>query len=65
MATSSIIENIRVNNPKALEEFASALDAAENNYHPRTDEERSGVITDPERIRSIVKKALNKKGIQL
>ena len=29
MATSSIIDNIRINNPKVLEEYAAAMEAAE------------------------------------
>ena len=59
MATSSLLEHIRVNNPKAVEEFVAAMEAsAKAPIKPRTDDERSGVVTDPERIRSFVTKAL-------
>ena len=30
MATSSILENIYVNNPKAIEEFVAAMDSRRN-----------------------------------
>ena len=65
MATSSIIENIRVNNPQLLEEYVASMEAAANSpLQPRTEEERSGVVTDSARIRNFVKKALEKKGVQ-
>ena len=65
MATSSIIENIRVNNPKAVEEFVAAMEAsAKKPIHPRTDDQRSGVCTDRERIRSFITKALRNGNIQ-
>ena len=33
MATSSIIEKIQVNNPKAIEAFVEAMDSSGENYH--------------------------------
>ena len=65
MATSSIIENIRVNNPKLLEEYVEAMEASAKNYQPRTEDQKSGVITDPERIKAIVAKALARKGVKV
>lgn len=65
MATSSIIENIRVNNPRALEELAAAMEDSAKNYRPRTDAERSGLVTDKEETRTFMAKALAKKGIKL
>lgn len=65
MATSSIIENIRVNNPRALEEYAEAMESSANNFHPRGDLEKSGVITDKEETEEFMRKALAKKGIKL
>lgn len=63
MATSSLLEHIRVNNPKAVEEFVAAMEAsAKAPLKPRTENERSGVVTDPERIRSFMAKALQKRG---
>ena len=63
MATSSIIENIRVNNPKVLEEYVDAMEDHATNHHPRTDDEKSGVVTDLERIKKFMAKVLAKKGI--
>jgi len=64
MATSSIIENIRVKNPRALEEYVKALEELEKApFRPRTESERSGVIDDKERIRQFVEKNLEKNGI--
>ena len=65
MATSSIIENIRVNNPKALEEYAAAMEDAAATFHKRTDAEKTGVITDKEETKAFMRKALAKKGIEL
>ncbi len=63
MATSSLLEHIRVNNPKAVEEFVAAMEAsAKEPLKPRTDDQRSGVVSDPERLRSFVTKALQSKG---
>lgn len=56
MATSSIIENIFVNNPKALEEYIDAMEEHANSNAPRTEDERSGVVTDPERIKNFMVK---------
>ena len=59
MATSSMLEHIRVNNPKAVEEFVGAMEAsAKEPLKPRTENQRSGVVSDPERLRSFMKRAL-------
>lgn len=64
MATSSIIENIRVNNPQLLVEYTSAMESsAKEPIRPRTEDQRSGVVTDPDRIRKVVEKALARKGV--
>ena len=63
MATSSLLEHIRVKNPKVVEEFVAAMEAsAKAPLKPRTDDERSGVVTDPERMRSFAAKALANRG---
>ncbi len=64
MATSSIIENIRVNNPKVLMEYVDAMEEHAKNTHPRTEDERSGMITDRERTRKFMAKVLAKKEIK-
>ncbi len=65
MATSSIIENIRVNNPMVLEEYVDAMEERAKNVHPRTENERSGVVTDRERMKKFMAKVLAKKGISV
>ena len=65
MATSSIIENIRVNNPKVLEEYVTTMEKHAENNHTRTENERSGVVTDRERTRKFMAQVLAKKGIKL
>ncbi len=65
MATSSIIENIRVNNPKVLEEYVEAMENSAKNYKPRTEDQKSGVVTDPERIKAIMAKAMAQKGMKV
>ena len=63
MATSSIIENIRVNNPKVLEQYVDAMERNMENTHHRTEDEKSGVVTDKERIKKFMAKVLAKKGL--
>ena len=64
MATSSIIENIRVNNPKVLEEYVDAMEERAKSRHQRTEDEKSGVVTDRERTNTFMAKVLAKKGIK-
>ena len=63
MATSSIIENIRVNNPKALEAYIDAIEEKSLMFRPRTDDEKSAVVTDPVRIKRFMTKVLESKGV--
>ena len=48
MATSSILENIRVNNPKAVEEFVAAMEASVQKPIREMGEKRSIAVSDPE-----------------
>ena len=64
-ATSSIIENIRVNNPRALEEYAAAMEESAKNFHKRTEAEYTGLVTDKAETKAFMQKALEKKGIKL
>ena len=62
MPTSSMLEHIRVNNPQGVEEFVTAMESsAEKETPPRTDDQRSGVVTDSKRIRSFMARALQKR----
>ena len=61
MATSSIIENIRVNNPRVLEEYVAAMEEAAKKPLSKDDFRRSHVVSDPESINAFFKKALAKR----
>ena len=62
MATSSIIENIKINNPQVLEEYVAAMEvSAKEPLKHRTEDQHSGVVTDSTRIRRFAEKALAKK----
>ena len=63
MPSSSIIEDIRVNNPKAIEAFVEAMESSAGNYHIRTEAERSTLVTDPDRIRRFMQKCLEKRDV--
>ena len=66
MATSSIIENIRVNNPQVLEDYAAFMEErAHISERHRARAACSCVVTDPGEIRSLVEKALARKGMKL
>lgn len=65
MATSSIIENIRVNNPQVLEDYVIFLEGSGQAPEKRRTKLRSSVTTDSKKIRSIVEKALARKGVKL
>ena len=62
MATSSILETIRVNNPKAVEEFVAAMEASAEKPIRESALNRSTVVTDPERLRNVVTKGLKNRG---
>ncbi len=65
MATSSLLEHIRVNDPKAVEEPVASMEASAKAPIPlRTDEDRSGIISDPERMRGFVSKALRNRSVK-
>lgn len=62
MATSSILENIRVNNPKAVEEFVLAMEDSTKSSLTSAMERTSSVVSDPARLKAIVAKGLNNRG---
>lgn len=63
MATSSIIENIRVNNPQVLVEYLEAIKRW--GEEPVSSERHSHVVDDPERMDRFMKKFLEKHGMTL
>ncbi len=60
MATSTIIENIRVNNPKVIEEFLKSREESAKSVHLPTAMEKSHVNSDPEQMRDFMRKALSR-----
>lgn len=62
MATSSIIEPITIEDPEFLVEYAKFMEArAKEPFKPRTEDQKSGCITDPEEIRRICELCLGRK----
>lgn len=64
MPTSSITENIVVHNPSFLVEYVKHMEESAKDIHPRTDSEKSHVVSDPERIKAFIKKNLEGKGLK-
>lgn len=66
MATSSIIDNIRVNNPQVLVDYVDFLEKqAQEPIKKQKIEKNYELLTDPERIMEVVRKNLENRGIQL
>ena len=69
MATSSIIDNIRVNNPQVLVDYVDFLEAQAKEPVKKEKiekiEKNYELLTDPERIMAIVRKNLENRGMQL
>ena len=59
MATSSILENIRVNNPKAVEESVLAMEDSAKSPLTTAIGKTSSVVSDPARLKAIVAKGLS------
>ena len=64
MATSSIIENIRVNNPQVLEDYVAAMETSRDTVFSASQRRQSNVLTDSEAIRQIAERALARRGQQ-
>ena len=60
MATSSIIEPITIENAELfVDEYVKFMEArAKEPFKPRTDDQKSGCITDPDEIRRIIELCL-------
>ena len=63
MATSSIIEPIIIENAELfVDEYVKFMEArAKEPFKPRTDDQKSGCITDPDQIRRIIELCLGRK----
>ena len=62
MATSSFVEKIKVNNPKVIMEYASALEAAEKAPVSPMPEPTARRITNPEEIKALLLRGIKKWG---
>ena|GEM_PF-2956238 len=63
MATSSIIEPITIENAELfVDEYVKFMEArAKEPFKPRTDDQKSGCITDSDQIRRIIELCLGRK----
>ena len=62
MATSSILENITVNNPRVIEEFLDAMEKSANSTKTRRAHSETRFITDPNQIKEIMAKGIRNRG---
>ena len=62
MATSSITDNIRIHNANALEAYADALERAETEPVPEMKVPSYVTVTDPDKIREILLRGIEKWG---
>ncbi len=62
MATCSITDRIVINNPEFVDAYIEAMEARANApFTPRTEDQKSGCVTDPEEIRRFAEKFLGEK----
>lgn len=54
MATSSIIDRIRINNPKVMEAYIDALEKAEKEPVIYSPSQTAREVTDPEEMKQIM-----------
>lgn len=62
MATSTMIENIKVNNPMLLEEYVAALEASETAPIAPAQEPVTRRITDSAELRDVMLRGIEKWG---
>ena len=58
MATSSILDNIEVNNPRVIEEFLDAMEKSANSPRHRRAHSETAFLKDPDQIRDIMAKGI-------
>lgn len=61
MATSSIFASVRITDPKKAEMFINALDSATNSPKTNTKKSTYSLVTDPEKIKMMMDKRMQKK----
>lgn len=62
MATSSILDNIEVNNPRVIEEFLDAMEKSAERSIECDERPHARFLTDPDEIRNIVQKGIQNWG---
>lgn len=62
MATSTLTDNLFVNNPKVLEEWVKAMEKGANEPPAKDDTPIIEEITDPEEIRRVMQRGIEKWG---
>lgn len=64
MATSSIVEKIRVNNPKVIEDYVEAMEASANVPINRGPQAAARKVTDAAELKDVMLRGLEKWGKQ-
>ena len=62
MATSSIMEKIRVNNPKVIEEYVAAMEASANTSISCRGQNMTKKVSDPAELKKIMLRGIEKWG---
>ena len=62
MATSSIVEKIRVNNPKVIEEYVAAMEASANTPIVRKEQKAAKKVSDPAELKKVMLRGIEKWG---
>ena len=60
MATSTIVEKIRVNNPKVIEEYVAAMEASADTPIEIEKPSAARQVTDPAELRRIMMRGIEK-----
>ena len=62
MATSTIVEKIRVNNPKVIEEYVAAMESAANAPIETRKSPAAKQVTDPAELKKLMMRGIAKWG---
>ncbi len=62
MATSSIVEKIRVNNPKVIEEYVAAMEASANTPIVQMKKRTAKTVSDPAELKKVMLRGIEKWG---
>ena len=62
MATSSIVDKIRVNNPTVIEDYVAAMEVSANSPVAQKDKRTAETISDSEELKKIMLRGIEKWG---